>query len=65
LDNDYQNQYTDFKNYHGVDRTYPIESGGLTQQVKSTIFPLYYKRIDKYNYIYDKYQELVSDGKNY
>lgn len=65
LDGDYQNQYTDFKNYHGVDRTYPIKSGGLTQQVKSTIFPLYYKRIDKYNYIYDKYQELVSDGKNY
>lgn len=35
---------------------YPIHyHEGLVQQVKSTIFPLYYERVDTYNDIYHKY----------
>lgn len=49
--------------YKKIDRVYPINSHGLIQQVKSTIFPLYYERIDTYNNIYDKYTEMT--GNNY
>lgn len=47
-----------YNNYFGEDRIYPIYSEGLTQQVKSTIFPLYYERTDIYNDIYHKYQMM-------
>ena len=47
-----------YNNYFGEDRIYPIYSEGLTQQVKSTIFPLYYERTDTYNDIYHKYQMM-------
>ena len=43
------------ENCIGIDKVYPIYSHGLVQQVKSTIFPLYYERIDTYNDIYHKY----------
>ena len=52
----YQDQYSKF------DRVYPIDSQGLVQQVKSTIFPLYYERIDTYNDIYHTYTEMVGTG---
>ena len=43
---------------------YPIHyQEGLVQQVKSTIFPLYYERIDTFNDIYHKYHLMHdSDG---
>lgn len=53
------NEYTD--QYINRDRVYPVESHGLVQQVKSTIFPLYYERIDTYNDIYHIYRGML-DG---
>ena len=45
-------------------KDYPIHyHEGLVQQVKSTIFPLYYERIDTYNDVYHKYHLMHdSDG---
>ena len=40
------------------DKVYPIPQSNLVQQVKSTIFPLYYDRIDTYNDIYHHYHEM-------
>ena len=48
--------------YIKKDRVYPTLQGGLVQQVKSTIFPLYYERTDTYNEIYDKYEEMTGSG---
>ena len=46
--------------------TYPIHyHDGLVQQVKSTIFPLYYERIDTYNDIYHKYHLMHSSDMTY
>ena len=45
----------------GIDRVYPVYSEGLVQQVKSTIFPLYYERLDTYNDIYHKYHLMHDD----
>ena len=53
-------KYTD--QYKNSDKVYPIYQTGLIQQVKSTIFPLYYERIDTYNEIYDKYTEMSGSG---
>ena len=55
-----KSEYTD--QYKNFDRVYPIYQKALVQQVKSTIFPLYYERIDTYNDIYDKYTEMVGSG---
>ena len=55
-DSDY-NSYTTNDRFNW-DKSYPIESVNLTQQVKSTIFPLYYNRVDTYNEIYHKYVEM-------
>jgi len=44
--------------YSKMDRVYPIYREGLVQQVKSTIFPLYYEKIDTYNDIYYKYHMM-------
>ena len=56
--NEYTNKYTT-----KLDKVYPIEKLNLVQQVKSTIFPLYYERIDTYNDIYHNYQLMEnSDG---
>lgn len=52
---EYTNQYKKF------DRVYPIGSQNLVQQEKSTLFPLYYERIDTYNEIYHMYREML-DG---
>lgn len=46
-----------------VDKVYPVENTGLVRQVKSTIFPLYYERVDTYNEIYDLYTQMT--GTNY
>ena len=54
-------QYTD--QYTKLDRVYPVESQSLVQQEKSTIFPLYYERIDTYNDIYHMYRGML-DGVN-
>ena len=43
------------ENYNKLDKVYPVYEEGLVQQVKSTLFPLYYNRIDTYNQIYDSY----------
>lgn len=48
------------KQYNKFDRVYPILQEGLVQQQKSTIFPLYYERIDTYNEVYDTYTQMSS-----
>lgn len=52
--------YTD--QYRKMDRVYPVEQRGLVRQVKSSIFPLYYERVDTYNDIYHKYREMTGNG---
>ena len=61
--NDIENSTEYIDQYTKFDRVYPNDSQGLVKQVKSTIFPLYYERIDTYNEIYDKYSEMT--GANY
>lgn len=51
---EYTNQYSKF------DKVYPVMSEGLVQQQKSTIFPLYYEKVDTYNDIYHKYVQMTS-----
>ena len=53
-------EYTN--NYFKLDKVYPIQQKGLVKQVKSTIFPLYYEKIDTYNDIYYKYQQMLGQG---
>ena len=55
ISQEYVNQYPN------RDRVYPKDSNGLIQQVKSTIFPLYYERTDTYNDIYHIYRGML-DG---
>lgn len=56
-------EYKDlYNNKFGIDKVYPITSHGLVQQAKSTIFPLYYEKIDTYNEIYHNYQEMKGNG---
>ena len=58
----YRKKAEDYTNqYNKMDKVYPIESEGLSQQVKSTIFPLYYNKIDTYNDIYHDYQLMKGD----
>ena len=47
--------------YIKSDKVYPESGMGLVQQVKSSIFPLYYERIDTYDDIYYKYRGIL-DG---
>lgn len=49
----------------GVDKVYPVYSHGLVQQVKSTLFPLYYERVDTFNDIYYKYREMIDSSGTY
>ena len=53
-------KYTD--QYTKIDRVYPVYQPNLVRQVKSTIFPLYYERVDTYNEVYHKYVEMVGTG---
>ena len=48
--------------YNKIDKVYPIEKQGLVQQVKSTIFPLYYNKIDTFNEIYHTYNLMKGEG---
>ena len=57
--NGYENKYKTF------DRAYPIQDSGLVQQKKSTIFPLYYERIDTYNDVYHKYHLMHDSDATY
>ena len=58
--------YTDLYNTRfGWDKVYPVRSKGLVQQKKSTIFPLYYKRVDTFDQIYDDYQRLKKKNYDY
>ena len=52
------------RQFRPIYEDYPIHyHEGLVQQVKSTIFPLYYERVDTYNDIYHKYHLMHdSDG---
>ena len=59
------NDYSYKNNYSKLDKVYPVQKEGLVQQVKSTIFPLYYERIDTYNDIYDKYHRMRSSDGTY
>ena len=53
----YRKRHSDYTdNYVKSDKVYPIGSEGLTQQVKSTIFPLYYERVDTFDEIYNDYR---------
>lgn len=54
--NEYKKYLTNEK--FNWDRAYPVENSGLVKQVKSTIFPLYYNRVDTYNEIYHKYTSM-------
>ena len=56
-DDEYMNQYSN------IDKVYPISKNGLVQQMKSTIFPLYYERVDTYDDIYDQYRLMTGEGK--
>ena len=59
----YRSDNSEYKGqYKNIDRVYPIYESGLVKQIKSTIFPLYYKKVDTYNEIYDKYTEMVGSG---
>lgn len=59
-------QYKDqYNNKFNFDKVYPIESHGLVRQKKSTIFPLYYEKIDTYNDIYHKYHLMKSSDATY
>lgn len=58
-----------YKNYEdngrsSFDRHYPVQGKGLVQQVKSSIFPLYYEKIDTYNDIYHRYREMLDGNSN-
>ena len=55
-----ETEYTD--SYSKIDRVYPVQSLGLVKQVKSSIFPLYYERVDTFDDIYHKYQLMKGDG---
>lgn len=56
---------TEFR-FKPIYENYPIHyHDGLVQQVKSTIFPLYYERIDTYNDIYHKYHLMHSNDMTY
>ena len=57
-DDEYVNKKYD---YSKIDKVYPLYSHGLKQQKKSTIFPLYYERVDTYNDIYHKYHMMHDD----
>ena len=67
-----EDKYTQEQYYRGGDNykydisgmSYPVATGGLVQQKKSTIFPLYYNRIDTYNEIYDIYREMIDKDSN-
>ena len=61
----YRGMSEEYKNrkYSYSDKIYPIGSTGLTQQVKSSIFPLYYERIDTYDDIYHRYREMSGEDK--
>ena len=47
-------------NYNKSDKVYPIKNEGLIQQVKSTIFPLYYEKVDTFDEIYHDYRLMNS-----
>lgn len=62
----YRTDNTNYTNkYIKFDRVYPIYQEGLVRQVKSTIFPLYYERIDTYNDVYHKYHMMKSSDGSY
>ena len=54
------NLYSWIQNGIDSDRVYPVEEEGLVQNQKSTIFPLYYERIDTFNDIYHKYRSMTN-----
>lgn len=58
------NKYSEYKTNgkFNWDRAYPVEDKGLVKQVKSTIFPLYYERVDTYDDIYYNYREMNGNG---
>ena len=53
---------TEYINDYSKVNTYPKYKYNLVQSVKSTIFPLYYERIDTYDEIYHKYSEITGAG---
>ena len=59
----YRSSKSDYTNqYKKLDRVYPIYQPNLVKQIKSTIFPLYYERVDTYNDVYDKYTQMIGSG---
>ena len=56
--------YTKENGSYNFDKHYPVQGKGLVQQVKSTIFPLYYERVDTYNDIYHRYREMLDGNSN-
>ena len=65
----HEQYYRGGENYQYVggqrDKIYPKPEFNLVQQVKSSIFPLYYNRIDTYNNIYDDYQLMTGNSRDY
>lgn len=56
-------EYT--KQYKNGDKVYPVEKKGLIRQMKSTIFPLYYEKVDTYDDIYYKYCQMSDETNKY
>ena len=59
----YRSSSSNYTNqYNKQDKVYPVYQTGLVKQVKSSIFPLYYERVDTYNEIYDHYTQMTGSG---
>lgn len=61
-------QYYRRNNYNDAplkDVDYPINQEGIVRQFKSTIFPLYYERIDTYNDVYHSYRSMLENSDDY
>ena len=54
----YRKKLSESEYQRKLDRLYPTKQQGLVQQTKSTIFPLYYERIDTFNDIEHQYQQM-------
>ena len=61
----YREKSHEYTNQYKKSKVYPIQKSNLVQQVKSSIFPLYYNRIDNYDEIYDRYQLMTGNNRDY
>ncbi len=62
---DYDAEFIDRFRSPEPDELFKSEADTLQQNFKSTMFPLYYNRLDVINQIYDEYVQLMEDNKDY